>query len=233
MKTLHVLAGIVSLIAGFTALYAAKGQRLHRKAGAIFAAAMLVMTALGALIALTTNPNRVNVVAASLTLYLVATGLLTVIRTPDAQRRPLTGLACLATAVTASAWYLAFLAAGDPHGTLDHIPAGAIFMFAIIGTLGVVGDVRLLWRAGIAGAQRLHRHLWRMGYALWVATTSAFLGQARHLPDWFREGKLHLVPVLLVTLTLIYWVVRVRVLKGGPHSPARRCAPSTLSETGT
>lgn len=224
MKAIHIIAGILSLLAGFTALYAAKGDWLHRKAGTIFSGAMLLMTALGALLALTTNPNRPTVVAGLLSFYLVATGLLAVIRSVEQQRRLLLGLACLATAVAVAAWLFAFMAAGNTNGKLDQIPAGAIFMFATIATLGMVGDARALWRGSISGVQRLHRHLWRMGYALWVATTSAFLGQARHLPDWIREEKLHLVPVLLVTLTLVYWVVRVRVLKKYPKL-ARRSPP--------
>lgn len=235
MKAVHILAGILSLLAGFTALYAAKGDWLHRKAGRIFSWAMLVMTALGALMAMSTHPNRGTIVAGLLSFYLVATGLLTVIRPLDQQRRPLLGLACLATAVTVTGWLFGFMAAGSPDGKLDQLPAGAIFMFASIGTLGLIGDARLLRRGSIDGVQRLHRHLWRMGFALWVATTSSFLGQARQLPDWFREEKLHFVPVLLVTFTLVYWLVRIRVLKRMPRKAppaARRAVEPTWSGTG-
>ena len=84
-------------------------------------------------------------------------------------------------------------------------------MFAMVGTLGVIGDARLLWRGRIDGSPRLTRHLWRMGYALWIASTSAFFGQARHLPQWIRDAHLNAVPILLVTATLLFWLVRVRV----------------------
>lgn len=243
MKAIHIIAGILSLIAGFTALYAAKGQWLHRKAGTVFSYAMLTMTGLGALLALTTNPNRPTAVIGLLCFYLVATGLLTVIRSVEQQRRVLLGLACLATALAVAAWLLGFMAAGSPGSELDHIPSGMIFMFASIATLAAIGDARVLWRGSIAGVQRLHRHLWRMGYAMWVATTSAFLGQAKHLPDWLREEKLHLVPVLLVTVTVVFWLVRVRWVAWKKQSrlasssrTAAQAAPTaapTLSGTAT
>ena len=43
MKWIHIVAGLLSLLAGFTALYAAKGGDWHRRAGTVFFGAMLVM----------------------------------------------------------------------------------------------------------------------------------------------------------------------------------------------
>jgi hypothetical protein len=230
MKEIHILAGIVSLFAGFIALYTAKGAWMHRRSGTVFVYAMLVMAGLGALIALTTNPNRINVIAGSLVFYLVATGLLAVVRTIEQQRRLLVALTVLATAITLSAWRYGFMASDLPGGELDHIPAGPIYMFAVVGLLGVVGDLRLLWRGRIDATQRLTRHLWRLCYALWVATTSAFFGQAKFLPHWFRDAHLNAVPIFLVLFTLLYWLVRVRVLKKLPRpelhrNPASRSPP--------
>jgi hypothetical protein len=211
MMPLHIAAGIVALIAGFIALYAAKGAWLHRRSGNIFSYAMLLMTALATVMALTTHPNRINVIAGSLTFYLVATGLLTVIRSAEQQRRWLLGLSAIVAVVTVAAWQYGMLARITPGGKVDHIPAGAIFMFATVGTLGFIGDARMLLRGAIQGRQRLTRHLWRMGYALWIASTSAFFGQARHLPQWMRDAHLTAVPILLVTATVLFWLVRVQV----------------------
>ena len=209
LRSLHILAALLSLAAGFVALYAAKGAWLHRRSGTVFSYAMLLMTGLATLMALTTHPNRVNVIAGSLTFYLVATGLLTVVRTVDQQRRWLYALSALVAVVSIAAWKYGFMARADVHGRLDHIPAGAIFMFAIVGSLGLAGDARVFWRGRIEGIARLRRHLWRMGYAFWVACTSAFFGQARFLPEWIRDAHLNAVPILLVTATLLYWFVRV------------------------
>ena len=217
LRDLHIFSALLSLAAGYVALYAAKGAWLHRRSGTVFSCAMLLMTGIATMMALTTHPNRVNVIAGALTFYLVATGLLTVTRTVEQQRRWTSGLAALVAVVAIAAWTYGFMARADARGQLDHIPAGAIFMFAVVATLGLLGDLRLLWRGRIDGVPRLRRHLWRMGYALWVASTSAFFGQARFLPQWIRDSHLNALPILLVTATLLYWFVRVR-----SRAPARR-----------
>jgi uncharacterized membrane protein len=40
---LHITAGTFSILAGFVALSARKGERLHRAAGNVFFTAMLIM----------------------------------------------------------------------------------------------------------------------------------------------------------------------------------------------
>lgn len=51
----HIAAGALALVAGFVALSAAKGWRLHRKSGLVFVGAMLVMGLTGAGIAAVTG----------------------------------------------------------------------------------------------------------------------------------------------------------------------------------
>ena len=43
MLAIHIIAGSLGLIAGYIALYSAKGAPLHRKAGMVFVYAMLTM----------------------------------------------------------------------------------------------------------------------------------------------------------------------------------------------
>lgn len=40
---LHIIAGTIAILAGFVALYAAKGARLHRRSGMLFVLAMLLL----------------------------------------------------------------------------------------------------------------------------------------------------------------------------------------------
>ena len=218
----HVLAGAAALAAGFLALYSQKGRTVHRRAGRIFANAMLVLTSTGTLISLVLHPNRATIITGVITFYLVATGLVTMIRkVPEAPRLydSLYGLGFLGTV---AAWGFGLFALGLPGRTLDHIPAPMLFMFALVGTLAVIGDARLLRAGGIDGLARLRRHSWRMNFAMWVATTSFFFGQARQLPQWFRDANLNDYLVLLVTATFVYWLVKLRT-KG---TKARALAPS-------
>ena len=209
MKLIHIVAGLLALASGFVALYALKGGNLHRRSGMLFAYAMLVLTATGALMATFVSPNRGNVVAGVLTFYLVITSLLTVRRTVEGSRRLVTVFMLVALVTGAYAFGLAFEALHSANGTVDRIPAAPLFMFGAIGLLAAALDARMLLAGSIAGAHRLARHFWRMGYALWIATLSFFLGQAKLFPGPVRESGVLAVPVLVVAVTLLYWLGRV------------------------
>ena len=70
---LHVSGGAMGIAAGWTAILAAKGQRLHRVAGTVFFVAMLMMTGVAAIVApMLPQAQWTNTTAAIFTFYLVA-----------------------------------------------------------------------------------------------------------------------------------------------------------------
>jgi hypothetical protein len=206
----HILAGALGIVAGFVALYAAKGATVHRKSGMIFVYAMLVLSASGAVMATTVRPNMGNVMAGVLTFYLVLTAVLTV-RRPAAGSRWLdlgamsVGLAGALTAIT-----LGFdaLARG---GIRQGIPAPVFFVFGAVGLLASAGDVRMIRSGGLQGVPRLSRHLWRMCLGLFIAAGSFFLGPPRRIPEMIRIPAVLPVPVLVPLLAMLYWLWRVRI----------------------
>jgi hypothetical protein len=94
------------------------------------------------------------------------------------------------------------------------VPDGMSFFFAaILLLLATAGDIRMLARGGISGRRRLTRHLWHMGYGLFIATGCFFLGQQQVFPA-FRRGSIFLTLAALLPLPLlIYWFLRVRFSK--------------------
>ena len=210
MKWIHISAGLIALVAGFVALFARKGSPLHRRAGSVFVGAMLVMSSTGALMALFLKPNPVNVMAGSITFYMVCTAWLAVKRSVSESRRVLTVLMVSALGLSAFAWSLTFQALGNPRGLVGGVPWPPLAMFAIVSLVGGLLDARLLRAGQIAGPHRLARHLWRMGYAMFVATTSFFLGQPKVFPDFLRQNiGLRAIPVLLVIGVVVFWTVKV------------------------
>lgn len=209
MKWMHIIAGFLSLIAGAIALYSAKGSTLHRKSGMLFVIAMVVMTSSAVLIAAFLSPNRVNVVAGTLTFYLVCTGLLTVKRPVDQIRPATTAFMLLAFAVSTYAFCLGVEGLGNPKGIVDKVPMQALFMFGSVALLGAILDARMLLAGSIQGGHRLARHLWRMSFAMWIATMSFFLGQAKFFPEPIRKSGVLAIPVLVVFAMMLYWLVRV------------------------
>lgn len=226
MKPIHIAAGLVALVAGAIALYATKGSPLHRRAGLVFVAAMLAMSSTGALMALFVKPNPVNVMAGSLTFYLVSSGLLAVKRSVADARRTLAVFMAAAVALGSWALTMGLAAAASPRGSIDGVPAPPLFIFAFAGLGGALLDWRMLRAGAIEGTHRIARHLWRMGLAMWIATSSFFLGQPKVFPDFLREHiGIRAIPPLLVAGVVAYWLVRTLARR-------RRAAVTVLPSLG-
>jgi hypothetical protein len=224
MVLLHIFAGLLAIAAGGVALAVVKGGRLHRESGAIFVYAMLVMSGMGATLAamkVIAGEGRqiqsMNVVAGLLTFYLVTTALLTVRRRPPGFHR----IDAIAMAVALAAGIFAIKfgldAASAPKGTLLGFPALPALIFGTVALLAALGDARLAMGRVLQGAERIARHLWRMCLAMFIATGSFFLGQAKVLPESMRIFPLLAIPVVLVLVLMFYWWVRVSFAKRIPQ----------------
>ncbi len=192
MVETHYVAGLVALLAGFVALFSPKGSHLHRRSGRLFVVAMVAMLGLGAFIAFFLVDKPGNGLGALFTIYLVVTSLLTVTRPVDQVRGLTMGFAGSACAI----------------GVLALVDGS--FLVAPAALACAASDLRMLRSGSIAGTQRLVRHLWRMTFALFVATGSFFLGQAKVIPEPLRNYALLSIPVLTVLAALAYWLWRMR-----------------------
>jgi len=211
---IHILAGGLGLVAGYTALAAAKGASLHRRSGMLFVYAMLVTAVGGTVIAVGRGvAPSINIPAALLTAYLVVTALTTVRPSAALGSRPAAiGFMLVALAVGITSLWFGVEAVQSPDGTgRDGMPPFPFVMFGVVGTLAAAGDVRVLRSGALQGAARLIRHLWRMCFALFIAALSFFIGQARVFPEPIRIRPLLAMPVLLVLLSMGYWLWRGRI----------------------
>ena len=213
MKLIHVLAGLSALIAGAVALYALKGGKLHRQAGILFVYAMLVMSSTGAVMSVV-HLNVGNVMAGVLTFYLVLTALLAV-RRPTLEFQRIDAVAMLAAlTVGLTALTLGVAAVRSATGKMHGIPPPVYFMFGTVALLATFGDLRV-WRSWrTQGGFRIKRHLWRMCFALFIATASFFLGPSQRLPAFLRGSPLRPIPVLLVLVVMFFWLARVSLRQG-------------------
>jgi hypothetical protein len=206
---IHIASGIVGLLSGAVAMIFRKGAGGHRLAGNVFVVSMLSLAATGVYMALVKSQPG-NVLGGTLTFYLVATAWLT------ARRRNVeTGIADWVglLAVSALLFVMATLgiqAATSPTGLRYDYPPGPYFFLATVALFATVGDIRLLVRGGVNGANRLARHLWRMCFALFIASMSVFLARQQLFPAFLRKtGALYFLTFLPILL-MIFWLIRVR-----------------------
>jgi hypothetical protein len=205
----HFGAGLLGLVSGFLALLVAKGSTLHRRSGMVFVYAMITLGVMATGLALYERKWS-TVLGGPFTAYLVFTGM-TAVRPLEREPRGLSAGMMLAAAVMG----LANIAGGvkaltTARGTFDGVPAGMYFFLATISLLAAFGDLRTIQSGALAGSRRLARHLWRMCFALFVASGSFFFGQIQFLPKGLRIPALVAIPALAPLVLLLYWMWRVR-----------------------
>ena len=229
----HIVAGLSAILAGTVALSATKGGTLHRRAGVVFVAAMVVMGSMGAIIAATKlhQPfQKFNVMAGTFTVYLVATALLTV---RHGARKAWMNFAALALVVPVAAYALFTAGLALTAAKLSWFPTLPAVIFGAVAILATVGDVRMLRTGPLQGKRRLIRHLWRMCTAMFIATGSFFAGQAKVFPEEYRSSMLMFGPMLLVLATMVYWWARVRITGRTGRGRVASEPPAFLSGTTT
>jgi uncharacterized membrane protein len=222
----HISAGLFALLSGTVAMIFRKGSRGHVVAGRVFVISMLSLAAAGAILAVMKSQTG-NVVGGIVTLYMVTTAW-TTSRRRDGETGTLDSAALL-VALAIGVWLLiyGFEAANSSTASKGGYPAIFYFIWASVVLLSGAGDLRMLLRRGVFGVQRITRHLWRMCFALFIASGSFFLGQQQVFPASWRGAPFWFVPALLPLLLMIFWLVRVRL-----KNAYNRTAPYRISEPG-
>ncbi len=225
---LHICGASVGLLSGTVAMSFRKGSRRHGLAGRVFAISMLCMSSTGAYIGFTKS-QPTNVLMGCLTFYLVATAW-SIAKRPDVKTGPFDwGALLLALTVGAGLVIVGWQAAKTPTGSKDGIPAAICFFWGAVALLFAAGDIRMLVRGGVLGAQRIARHLWRMSFAYLIAVMSFFLGKQNLFPAGLRGSKVFFAPPIFVLFLMTFWLVRVSFTKAyKSKSMPRRAAVHPL-----
>ena len=206
----HIGSGICGLFSGAAAVALRKGSRRHALTGNIFVVSMMSLAATGVYLALLKGQPG-NVLGGTFTFYLVATAWMTAYRqSPRIEAFDWLALLTVLSVATVCIAY-GFAATTSPDGMHYGTPAGQYFFLGSVASIAFVGDVRMVVRRGIDGTQRLARHLWRMCFALFIASGSIFLARQHLFPAVMRTtGALYFL-TFLPLLLMIFWLIRVRV----------------------
>ena len=204
----HFALGLIALVTGAVALSVAKGGQMHKKSGVVFSWAMVVTGLLAT--AIYVYEGKANLGGLFIG-YMVITAITTVKALPVSGRRldiALMSFAFLFAAQTYSSGVKIWQAPGH---AVDGVPAGMIFFVGTIGLVAGVGDLRMIIQGPLRGARRIARHLWRMCFALFIASGSFFFGQMNFIPKQVRWMPLISALGVAPLVVLLYWMWRVRL----------------------
>ena len=205
---LHAGAGAIGLIAGPIALFSRKGERVHRAAGSVFFMAVM-FAALSAVVLAYIEGEMALIVAGALTAYFIGTSWLTVKRPERTAGWLEIGACVFAFAGSAAAAYYAYQSVQNGTALLGGVP---FYGFSAVSALCGLLDVSAILRGGLAGRQRIARHLWRMCLGFFIAVVSFFPGQDQLFPDYIMNAEpviLLFLPAFTVLGVMFYWLAVV------------------------
>lgn len=221
----HVCAGSLGLVSGTAAICLRKGSPRHALAGKIFVMSMLAM-AVGAvyLAILKHQPN--NIRGGILTFYLIGTAWLTA-RRKDGETSIFDWMVLvIPLTLGILTWMAGLKVVRSGASSQDGVPVGMFFFLGSVMLLAALGDVRMLFRGGVAGTKRIARHLWRMCFGLFIAAGSFFMGPSnrplrllseiglgQHLPAALFSMTPYLILTVLPLVLMIFWLIRVRLTR--------------------
>jgi uncharacterized membrane protein len=212
MLILHICAGTIGCLSGFIAVFLRKGSRQHGTVGKVFVFSMLTLAVSGTFLALR-KFQITNVLGGVMTFYLVSTAWVTVRR--KAARLGAFDWPALLFALVVGGTQLTFgtQAALSSTGLKYGYPPGIYFVMGSVVLLAAIGDIRMLVRGGVSGTPRIARHLWRMCFALFIASSSIFLARPQLFPAIFQKTGVLAILSFLPLVLMIFWLIRIRITK--------------------
>jgi len=216
----HIFSGTLGLLSGVVAVFLRKGSRRHRLIGNVFVISMLGLGASGAYLGFVKS-QVTNVLAGIFTVYLVTSAWLTA-RRREQQTSAFDWIALLAILMYGiTQMTFGLRAAQSVTGGLYGYRPGLYFTFGTLALLSAAGDVRMIAR-GLSSTQRLVRHLWRMCFALFIASGSIFIARPQLFPMVLRKTYIILFLGVLPLLLMIFWVIRVRITNASQRKSMAR-----------
>ncbi len=206
----HVSLGAVAVAAGAGALAARKGAAFHIRSGRLFAAAMVLSSALGAVLGLLNAGSfYITFHAGVLGVTLIASSWLTA-RARSQRLSAATAAVGIVNIINTAGLIVAGLRAqSSPDGVLFGFPAEDYFFLSAMAGLAAAGDISVVIRRTLSDRHRIARHLWRMCLGFFIAAGSAFTGPgAKIFPEAVRSAGVLSLPELFIILLMLFWLVR-------------------------
>lgn len=211
---IHFAIGTLSMLAGAAAFLLPKGRPAHVSAGRAFAVSMLLLCASGLYMSIT----RQIVFTTFLSLFAahaVTTSWLAAARSAGQLGGPERGLALLIAGVGLASLVTGAWVMRTPSGALDGLPPAGFFSLGGVAILIALIDLQALVRQPLSPRHRIARHLWRMGFSMFIATFIFFFGNNHVLPEVLRTEVMLTLPVLGVVLATVIGLVRVLTRPSG------------------
>ena len=160
------------------------------------------------------DPQAINVLAATLTIYLVLTswhaGKTKVLSRGRVEVAGLVAIFLVTSITLGLAGYILLTPAESVHG----YGADAYLTIGLMALVALIADISLLIRGRVEGRSRIVRHLWRMCLSYFIAAGSLFEGPGvKIFSEAIQQSGLLALPVPLVMLYTLFWLIKMHLPK--------------------
>ncbi|MFT7417970.1 MAG: putative membrane protein [Glaciecola sp.] len=210
---LHLAVGTLAVVGGFAAMLLPKGKTLHKFAGKIFFYTMLALCFSGIYLTFARS-LQLTLLLAIFSLYLLLTGWYAMAR-KDSRVTVFdkVGFYVISTIGIATLIFSILGWSLNWHYPSSEPPYPGYLIFVIFSAFLAYWDYQLLVTKVLVGTKRLIRHLWRMHFALLIATFIFFGGNSNVLPEALRTDFILMAPIVTVLTFMFGWLVYVKVFK--------------------
>lgn len=203
----HIIMGTLGVLSGTAALMFRKGSEPHRAAGTVFVLAMLLMAATATILEFM-KPIPGSPAGGLMTMYFIATAWMAGRRKDGETGRFEIGATVAALALAASFAFSAYALATGATKAPNPIFPYVLYGIGVVMALAAAGDLSVVLRRGLTGAQRIARHLWRMCFGLFISVGSFAAQGAGVLPRELRVTVL-IASMVVVLAVMFFWLARV------------------------
>ena len=203
LKPIHILAGSLTLISGFVAIAATKGQNVHRLAGQIFFWSMAVTTVLGLNAGIFKPEYHFFIPIAIVSFYQAATGYrILFIKTLNQGQQPhiMDWLLTIGMLLTS----LVFVFLGFANLGKDMFFAIVFFAFSSIGLYCCAVDLYNYVKKPSNKNYWLFIHIFRMSHGFIAAITAFLVNNSKWFP--FIDQVLLLIIPIAIGQPIISWL---------------------------
>jgi uncharacterized membrane protein len=215
---LHLAIGIFAVVGGFLAMLLPKGKSLHKFAGEIFFYSMLGLCLSGVYLTFVRS-LQFTFFLAIFSLYLLLTGWYAVARKNNSVNLldkvgfyVISTIGVITLILSVLGWSLNW------YYPISEPSYPSYLIFVVFSAFIAYCDYQMLIAKVLVGTKRLIRHLWRMHFALFIATTIFFGGNSHILPEELRTELILTTPILTVLLFMFGWLFYFKYFKKCPNS---------------
>jgi len=216
---IHTVAGSIAILSGFAALSLTKSSKSHRTVGNIFVLMIIFLGLTGVYIAYSRS-IMISFVNGIFLCYFVSTAWMSVKRKAGTIGKFEWCAFFVALTIVGMLINFGLEASQNPNGKLDGFGSQVFYFFATVAAVAALLDLKMIINQGVTAHHRIIRHLWRMCFPMFMATAAFFLGQAKLLPEPVRKIEYLATPVVIVLLSMVYWIFRVLYSQNYKNSDA-------------